>query len=75
VTGVVAGNDGSIWLRREPVSFDSVSWDVLNSGGSREGSLRVAAGLQIHAVSGNTVWGVIRDELDVPYVAGLTVVR
>ena len=75
VTGVVAGNDGSIWLRRELVSFDSVSWDVLNSGGSWEGSVRVAAGLQIHAVSGNTVWGVIRDELDVPYVVGLTVVR
>ena len=75
VTGVVAGNNGSIWLRREQVSFDSVSWDVLNVDGTWEARLSVAADLQIHAVSRDTVWGVIRDELDVPYVVGLKMVR
>ena len=75
MTRVVAGNDGSIWLRREEASFDTVSWDVLTSAGTWEGRLRAAADLQIHAASRDTVWGVIKDGLDVPYVVGLKVVR
>lgn len=75
VTRVVAGNDGSIWMRREEVSFDSVRWDVVTSAGAWEGRLWAAANLQIHAASRDTVWGVIPDELDVPYVVGLKVVR
>lgn len=75
VTRVVAGNDGSVWLRREEVSFDSVSWDVLTSTGTWEGRLWAATDLQLLAASRDTVWGVIKDEFDVPYVVGLKVVR
>jgi hypothetical protein len=75
VTRVVAGDDGSIWLRREEVSFDSVTWDVLTNVGAWEGRLRAPADLQIHAASRDTVWGVVTGDLDVPFVVGLRVAR
>lgn len=73
VTRVVAGQDGSVWVRREETLTDSVRWDVLDRDAVRVGRLNVPNGLQIRAATLEEVWGVILDEMDVPYVVGFRV--
>lgn len=67
VTAVVAGDDGSVWLRREEQG-STVAWTVLNGEGRVVAEVRAPSGLDIHQVQRSHVWGVMADELDVPYV-------
>ncbi len=75
VTVVLAGDDGSIWIRREETVADSVTWEVLSGAGTRLGRLPTPAGLGIRAATLDTLWAVETDEFDVPYVVGFRVVR
>ena len=76
VTAVVGGTDGSIWVRREvPMGADSVQWQVVSSSGELEGAVTVASGLEVLRASRKEVWGVERNELDVPFVLGSRVVQ
>jgi hypothetical protein len=67
VTDLVAGRDGTIWLRREEVA-DSVDWLVLDERGEPLARLLAPAGLRVHRADRSNVWGVVKDELDVEYV-------
>jgi hypothetical protein len=69
VTGAVPGFDGSIWLRGvELPESDSVSWTVLGSNGDPLFFTVVPKRLRLRAATATTVWGVLPDSLDVPFV-------
>ena len=44
VSGLVAGSDGTIWIRREDSGADTVRWDILDSSGAALGSVDHAFG-------------------------------
>jgi NAD(P)H-nitrite reductase large subunit len=67
VSHVVAGRDGTIWLRREERG-GVTRWEVLDASGSVVARLDVPAALRILAADRTDVWGVETDDLDVPYV-------
>ena len=68
VNAVVAGRDGTTWLRREPVRGAPARWMVLGAGGRVLATLEAPPGLRIMEADAQHVWGVVKDELDVPYV-------
>lgn len=68
VSGLVAGRDGTIWLRREDLRAESVEWQVLSASGQTVGTLSLPGGLDVKRARSNRVWGVVRDEFDIPYV-------
>jgi hypothetical protein len=70
VTAVVAGDDGTVWLRREQPEEQggTVVWIVLSGEGQLLAELRAPSDLEIQQVQRSHVWGVMTDDLDVPYV-------
>jgi hypothetical protein len=69
VTGAVPGFDGSIWLRGvELPESDSVSRTVLGSNGDPLFFTLVPKRLRVLGATATTVWGVLPDSLDVPFV-------
>jgi hypothetical protein len=75
VTDVAAGTDGSLWLRREEVAGEPVTWQVLSRSGILQGYLPTPAALELLLVSLEEVWAVERDALDVPFVVQYRVQR
>lgn len=67
VSDVVVDALGRTWIRREASGL-AVSWVALDEAGTIEGIISTPAGLSIHHADGDVVWGVIRDDFDVPYV-------
>ena len=67
--------DGSVWVRREEAREGPTRFDVINSTGARIARVEAPAGLQIHEVLPEGVWGLLTDDLDVPYVVFYEVVR
>lgn len=69
VSAVVAGEDGTVWLRREEQeSRETVHWTVLGANGRVAAHVRAPRGLDIQQVQRSQVWGVMTDDLDVPYI-------
>jgi hypothetical protein len=68
VSALVAGLDGTIWLRREDLRAESVEWQVLSESGQTIGTLSLPGDLDVKRARSNRVWGVVKDELDIPYV-------
>lgn len=68
ITEVVAGRDGTLWLRREETGADTVSWMVLDANGMTIGALRLPAKLTVHQADRRNLWGVMKDESDVPQI-------
>lgn len=73
VSEVVGGADGTIWIRREDTGADSVSWQVFNERCRLVGTLRSEAILEVRWASLDELWGVERNDLDVPFVVGMRV--
>jgi hypothetical protein len=67
ITELITGRDGTIWLRREDTS-DSVDWHVFNEAGGEIGRLLLPVELRVYGADAERVWGVVRDELDVPFI-------
>lgn len=67
ITDVVAGRDGSVWIRREQPGA-TATWHVLNSRGLIEANVRMPGNLQVAEARRTNVWGVMHDSLDVPYI-------
>lgn len=67
VTAVVAGDDGTVWLRREEQGSTAV-WNVLDGEGRLIAEVRAPSGLEVQQVQRSHLWGVMTDDLDVPYV-------
>ena len=68
VTDLRAGQDGRILIRRESSELDSVGWQILNRTGDIEGGFRLPSATRLLSVTSRHVWGVVTDELDMPYV-------
>lgn len=76
VRRIVAGSDGSIWLKREGWPRAADLWEVYDQAGNLEGSVRLeetrpgdrSSRLYIFHASRDQVWGQIRGELDIPHV-------
>lgn len=68
VTAVVAGTDGTVWLRREARDGPTAEWLVLDEAGRIEAGVRLPSDLTVHQAQRGRVWGVVHDELGVPYV-------
>lgn len=69
VTEVVAGRDGTIWLRRaEPDRTSTVDWLLLDSGGTIRGTVVAPKRLRVMEATQSTAWGVQLDQMDVAYV-------
>jgi len=73
VSELVAGADGTVWLRREPVDTAQATWEVYDEEGARVGRVHLPAGLRLRHASRQELWGIETDDLDVPYVVGLRV--
>lgn len=82
---IVAGPEGSLWLQRlrtaselqemaaggelDMQDIGSPTWDVFDAEGRYLGSLTLPEGFSPMKVVGDRFYGVLRDELDVQYVA------
>ncbi len=73
VSAAVLGAEGSTWLRMDQATAGSVTWVVLDVNGGINATVRVPRGLTILAVDGDVVWGMVRGDLDVPYIVGYEV--
>ena len=68
VTGVSAGSGGMIFIRREGIGDEEQRWDMLSRKGEVVGVLLAPSGVSVLEGTEETVWGLVRDELDVPFV-------
>lgn len=68
VTDATIARDGRTWLRLERTTAGLARWMVLDLTGGVAGFVSAPAGLEIHNASDRHVWGVLHDDLDVPYV-------
>ena len=68
VSAVVAGSDGTIWLRREPVHEERVGWVVLGERGEPIALADAPRDFEVRSATRDRVWGVVRDDLDVSYL-------
>lgn len=74
VDAVVVARDGTTWLGREAVVGDSTQrWEVFDTAGRPVAALDLPAGLTVYDAADDAVWGVVTDELDVPYVVRVPV--
>jgi hypothetical protein len=75
VSRVVAGADGTVWVRREEAASDAVEWQVFDRRGRELGHLTTSTVLTILWASRSQVWGTLTDDMDVPFVVGFDVSR
>ena len=69
VTNVVVAHDGSVWLALPEAPDDAaVGWWILDAEGEPAGRAVTPAGLTVHVITGDAIWGVETDELDVGYI-------
>lgn len=68
VTEVIAAGDGAIWLRREAITPGQQEWQRISESGEMLGTVRLPAALEVHGADDRRVWGLTRDDLDVPFV-------
>jgi hypothetical protein len=68
VTQVIAGRDGTIWLRLEEIGFEQVEWVVLDPTGDTIGVLQTSPDLRILEAQRDLVWATVEDDLGVKYL-------
>lgn len=68
VTAVLAGDDGSVWLRREIVGAPSARWEVLDEDLTRIGWVSLPVEFELKVVAKDRVYGVELDDFDVPRI-------
>lgn len=74
VSQVVAGADGTLWLRREDrPNVDRREWLVLAPDGDPLGVLELPSSMRLWHVTAREVWASVPDELDVPFVVRMRV--
>ena len=68
ITAVLAGSDGSIWVRREILGLTVVRWDILDEGLRHVGWVGLPPTLEVALVALDHFYGIELDEFDVPTV-------
>jgi hypothetical protein len=75
--GLVIGEEGELWVRLVTDS-DDTTFDVYDPGGRFRGSVIAGPGLAsspLPIVREGALWAVTRDELDVPYITRMRIVK
>ncbi len=57
ITRIVAGRDGTVWLRRELTRPDSVEWNVIGPEGEMEATLTLPRSLTVYQAQRDMIWG------------------
>lgn len=70
-----SGRDEGVWLRREEDGAANHRWLMLDPDGRPVGELVAPRGLTFAWSSGDEVWAIDRDELDVPWLVRYRLVR
>ena len=65
---LVAGTDGTVWVRREDLRADSVAWLVLDSDGRPTAAVTLPSDVKVRRATRTMIWGVRPGEFDEPYV-------
>ncbi len=73
VAELVAGMDGTVWLKREWTGSAMETWEIYGRDGDILGQVQLPRDFQVRYSSAQAVWGVESDDLDVPYVVGYRV--
>lgn len=74
VSEATAGEDGTLWLRREKWS-PTTKFDVLDAEGQLIARVEAGRSVRIRWVSGTTAWGQELDENDVPTLVRYRIVK
>lgn len=74
VSRMIVGVDGTIWLRREPVSEEVHLWEVFDEDLDLVGRLQLPSSMSLHQVSRTKVWATAHDEFDVPSLVRMDVI-
>lgn len=74
VSSVVVSRDSTIWLRLNGAG-SSVNWLILDSRGDLLARVVAPADLKILFADADYAWGVVHDEMDVPYVVRSRIAR
>ncbi len=70
---LVVDDHDRLWVREWPgARTDTLRWWVFAGDGALLGSVSVSARFKLMAVRGHQAWGIVRDDLDVPYVVRYT---
>lgn len=75
VSGVLVAGDEEVWLALEDVPHTEQRWRVLGVGGEPVATLVAPVGFSVLIVDGLEVWGLIRDDFDVPYLERRPIVQ
>lgn len=68
-TDLLAGLDGSIWIRLEDLpERPFVEWMILSERGELQATLCLPSDFRVMQADGSRIWGVVYDEWDVPQV-------
>lgn len=68
VSAVVLGHDGTIWLGRESGGGAMREWWIIDEQGQPIGAVSLPQAFRVMAAERDRVWGMEKDELDVPYI-------
>ena len=75
ISAVVAGVDGTSWLRREDTGAPATEWLVLDARGNMSARLRLPRQLEIKWAGANHIWAAVPDEFDVPFLVRYRIMR
>jgi len=67
VSSVIAGSDGTTWIRREPANLDA-TWIVLDAEGAPIAEATMPFDLTVYQANLGYVWGVEGDKFDEPHL-------
>ena len=59
---------GSVWVAREAIPNQPQLWNVFSEQGTLQASVKAPPGFEIRCIEQNAVWGLVLDELDVPFL-------
>jgi hypothetical protein len=72
-TALVVARNLDLWVRREDTGLPSAVWDVFDLLGVHKQRLTAPANVKILAADETGAWGVVKDDLDVPFIVRLVV--
>jgi hypothetical protein len=75
VSDVLLDEDGTTWISRERIPGHPRLWQVVSEEGVILAQVRAPIGFELRSVGWQAVWGLVLDELDVPYLVKRPILR
>ena len=73
IKGAAIAEDGALWIWLRPRNLDEERYLMLDPDGSPVGEVTFPRGTQVEVIRGDTVWAIVKDDLDVQTVARFSV--